>query len=468
MGNKIFKKVVPEILVIVLLILAAFGYVLSGEYINSYEINEGQYALQYQNGGRIADIKYVDDLENLEGVEHFVGDSVDTKHWYLMDIYLNTNNSYILKYENVLISADGRYDDTYKLTINEGTAFIYKSDGNKYVYTDGTVNKGFDCEFSLYFSGNGVVVKSYKNNQLRYHYMEKVGMLSYYNTQMFQTGCVIVAGLAMAAYLFMVIFRGRRIRLIIVPICAVLIFAGLFLARNTSICGEYTNTEKDHYFIIGSGVETEYVVIVGDKINNTDVIEADCDLVKDVLRSSNKKIATMVDEYSFIYDKEDTYTMIFEPELYSSVTRMPVFDFSYLAYLALGIVGSVAGFVFRLKNKKEAGTAVFVEEVPYTGTYEVAEPVYLGESFKGMENYFGSNVKGEVVYVLHERFTFMDYEISNPEYDMKKFKNDEFKGYQVVIKDSDFEIYFNDNKTYLAQNMNGIVMVVYRIKKVEA
>ena len=77
MGNKIVKKVVPEIIVIVLLILAAFGYVMSGEYIKSPEIYEGQYAFQYENGGRIADIKYVEDLENLEGVEHFVGDMQD-------------------------------------------------------------------------------------------------------------------------------------------------------------------------------------------------------------------------------------------------------------------------------------------------------------------------------------------------------------------------------------------------------
>ena len=62
----------------------------------------------------------------------------------------------------------------------------------------------------------------------------------------------------------------------------------------------------------------------------------------------------------------------------------------------------------------------------------------------------------------------MDDEISEPKYDIKKFKFENFKGHQVVIEDSDFEIYFNDSKTYLAKNMNGVTMVVYRIKKAEA
>lgn len=468
MGNKIIKKVIPEIIIIVLLILAAFGYVMSGEYINSYEIYEGQYALQYKNGGRIADIKYVEDLKNLEGVERFAGDSVDTKNWYLMDIYLNTNNEKILQYKNVLVSADGTDDETYKLTIKDGTASIYKSSGDKYAHMGGELILGFDCEFSLYFSGNGIVVKAYKNNQLNYYYMEKVGMLSYLNAQMFQTGCVIVGGVLMAAYLFMVIFRGGRKRLIIVPICAVLIFVGLIFTRNTSVCGEYTNPEEDNYSIIVPGEAKEYSVLIGGKIDSTDVIEAEADLVNGGFKSWDKKIATMVDDYSFIYDKEDTATMIFEPELYSSVTHMPVRDFSYFVYLLLTAVGSVVGFVLRFMIKEKEGTAVFVEEIPYIGIYEVAEPVYLGDSFRGMESYFGANVKGEVVNILPDKFAFMDDEISNPEYDMKKFKNDNFKGNQVVIKDTDFEIYFNDKKTYLAKNMNGIMMVAYRIKKVEA
>ena len=467
MGNKIFEKVIPEILVIVLLILAAFGYVMSGEYINSHKIYEGQYALQYKNGGRIADIKYVEDLKNLEGVEHFVGDTVDTKNWYLMDIYLNTNNKFILEYENVLVSADGTDDGTYKLTIKDGTASIYKNSGEKYVYEEGEIIRGYDCEFSLYFSGNALVAKSYTSGEVDYHYMEKVGSLSYYNAQIFQVGCVIACGVLIAVYLFMVLFRGGRTRLIIVPICAVLIFAGLFFTKNTSICGEYTNSKKDRYFIINEGKDKDYLLLTGDKIDFDDAIEENCTFEMGALkvdRANNEWIATNNGAHSFLYLKEATV----DTEAYTSVTHLPVRDVNAYVYLGLSLVGSVLGFVFRFKNKKETGEAIWKEDEPYIGSYKVCEPVYLGESFKGMENYFGANVKDEMVTILFDKFVFMDDEISEPKYDIKKFKFENFKGHQVVIEDSDFEIYFNDSKTYLAKNMNGVTMVVYRIKKAEA
>lgn len=464
MRKKLIKKAISEIVVIILLVLCFVIYVGSEIYLNSNKIYEGQYALQHKNGGRIIEVEYYKDLHEIEGIEKFAGEEVSTRNWYLINVFISSTKHKTFDYENVLISADGKYDCSYKLTIKDGVATIGKNNGQTYSQIEGLRASGYTCDFELNFTGNGLVLKTYRSSELMHHYMEKIGMMPYYNAQIIQIGSAIASSVLLAMYLLVAISKNGKKRPIVVASCALVMFAVVLISGRTTICGEYVNEDADRYLVIRSDEKDKYKVIEGNKINANTYHLDRCTWNNKLLDESNHAVA----------EKIGAHTVKYGHEVYSSITHIPANEYIAFAYPALSLVGCVLGFAFKIKKKKNPDMKIKLEEMPYCSTYEVVEPVFLCDSLKGMENYFGVNVKGEEVVILPERFYFMGDEVINPQYNMTQCKKkiypeaNVFKGYYVSIADSDYEIYFNYKKTYLAKYMNGSLMVMYQLKRMEA
>lgn len=464
MRKKIIKRTLSEIVVIVLLALSVITYIGCEIYLKSNELHEGQYALQHKYGARIVEVNYYKDLREIEGVEEFSGQEVDTKNWYLIDVYMTSTRHTIFDYKGVLVSADGKYEDSYKLTVKDGVAKIDKNSGKKYSHIYGEFVEGYNCDFDLYFTGNSLVLMTYKNSEEMYHYMEKVGMLPYYNAQIVQIGCAIAGSLLFAMYLLVAISKPGKKRVIIVAVCALIVGAIVFVSGRADISGEYINEDEDHYMVILPHKNNIYNVIEGNKINAADSSLNTCTWSDNALKVAKRTVAESTGLYEFEY----------RYDVYSSVTHMPVNEYVAFAYPGLCLIGSALGVIFKIKKKKNPDIIVKLEEMPFCSTYKVTETVFLCDSLKGMENYFGKNVKEEEVNILPESFHFMGDEISNPEYTMNQCKknlypeSDVFKGYYVSIANSDYDLYINNKKTYLAKYMNGTLMVMYQLKRMEA
>lgn len=450
------KKIIPEIIVVVLLIAAVIGFVSVTKKLNSNSVYDGNYI-----GGNSTDawanvdvkwIASVKDVPGVDKVEYTDGEVPDAKGWYLVDYIVKVNMSdgyYEREVENLLINDAWSLENRgiYYLTVENGVGVVSMVEEP----LEGGLNDDriYPVSCEMHFSNNGACLYVADIGAFLEIYLEKNGSLTAYNYQIVQVCLISAIALIGLGYIIFAFMKNRIINIAVISAALIVMLIFSINEIRDDSYGEWRSIDNDSSFVLLPKKDEEAYII----------FKGNVDRVGDVYRSNENEFDPKDKEFKEEYKRFDVIPGYFNYPL--------ILCIDVVAGVILGGLG-----LFAKKDKAQEGNNTISSNWSYPfGEYNITNVKYLSEAFKGMEKYFMENISQNKLTFMLSTFDFEDVEIENPIYEDEYIKTTLHKGapeekmHILKIKDEDvvieYDICVTKKGMYIRKKMADEVIIVY-------
>lgn len=468
---KTIKKFIPEIIAVVAIILLMVGYGIATKKLHSNSVYDGNYV-----GGNATDayadmdVKWIASVQEAPGVNkvEFAEESefksyeeeaiLEEEGWYWLSFVAQINDEsgyHEIIHSDLIVTEEwtGDSEDIFVLTVSDGVGYVSKVPNNveeMLVY----------CE--VYFSNNGCVFNAADFYSSASLYLEKNGNLTAYNLQIVQVCMMAAVAVIGIIYIIFAFFKNKLIHMAAMLVLLCIPF-GISVSefRGNDICEWRAVDDEDLFVIVPKHLKDKRVQISGDV-----TLVNEMDLDREYFEDFQPEIDIDSKDFKEDYKRFDVipgygvYPFIFVVDVLCAI-----------AFGTVLIINKSRGTTITPDGTTEDGWAEFY------GRYVVGKVKYLSDAFAGMEAYFEQNESNEEILFISTEYSYDGEVIESPEYAVEKVKKAPYPGAPVdkrhIIKvvggeePLDYELNFGKKNAYLIKYMEGVITIVYEIRKKE-